>query len=94
MLTKRWKHTEYAEMWQWKGSKDNRGVVFAYPWSNWRIFISDSWIGPILHPGDWIIKRGDTYEVITNAEFEAQGWEEVNNEQSDPYQMRLRDDTR
>ncbi len=81
MPTKRWKRTEYAEMWQWNGPDDNREgptIIQAMDgqrrgrWYLWGKEKTCLW----LKRGDYIIKRGDTYEVITNAEFEAQGWEE------------------
>ena len=92
MPTKRWKRTEYAEMWRWNGPEDNCGEPLCNkPYDSedeatwlvvnlrglWRIR-SRHLLGPclIVNPGDWIIDHGDRYEVISNAEFEAQGWEE------------------
>jgi hypothetical protein len=72
-----------VQAWQWNGPKDNRGVVESYS-SDVRIcsrcnsfichhgWIMRSTYGPsLVCPGDWIIKRGDKYEVLSDAEFRA-----------------------
>ena len=83
MPTKRWKRTEYAdEIWQWNGPEDNRGVVHTIMETRrtmWEIHVSSNH-SRYVFPSNYIIHTGDTYQVVTNAEFEAQGWEEVTRE--------------
>ena len=85
VTTKRWKRTEYAdEIWQWNGLEDWPEVVYepAYTLPN-KCHCGNAaaihgclWEnGEQLCPGSYIIRRGDTYEVITAAEYEEQGWE-------------------
>ncbi len=65
------------DIWQWNGPEDNRGVVRSHPIygkSVW--YIPNQYPRAILGKGDWIIRRGCLYEVISDAEFKAQGWKE------------------
>ena len=78
---KKYTRTETVEAWQWNGPgemKDNHGVVRSHP-----VYGKSIWYIPkqnprvILGKGRWIIKRGHRYEVISDAKFKAQGWEEM-----------------
>ncbi len=78
--------TETVEAWQWNGPEDNRGVVKLYdrpprpddPDEGIPKEYCLRWDGTFIRsPSDWIIKHGDKYKVISNAEFKAQGWKEI-----------------
>ena len=85
MGAKRWKRTKYAEIWQFLDpEKDCHGLPITY-FTGSKCYALEieppsggGW--PEINIGDWIIKHPATalravrYEVITNAEFEAQGW--------------------
>ncbi len=81
--------TEYVVMWQWNGPEDNRGVVdSSYYVAGWctrcghDLFNHHGYLRTDIDchcvcPGDWIIDRNGTYEVISDAEKWAQGWEGI-----------------
>ena len=83
--------TETVEAWQWNGRKDDRDAVYeaagflesqchcgnsnpAIHGCLWRPYNGES---TQLCLGDWIIERGGRYKGISDAEFKAQGWKEV-----------------
>lgn len=73
--------TETVAAWQWNGPEDNRRVVKEYLIGGSTYYIPTNphnrMVGIHIYPGAWIIRRGDRYEVITDAEFKAQGWKEA-----------------